>query len=48
MTCNTLWRARAVCRLALFSVLVNIFGWGQTITSTLVGQVNDPTGVGGG
>jgi len=32
--------------LALFSVLVNVFGWGQTITSTIVGQVNDPTGAG--
>src|SRR5436190_20062180 len=46
MTCNGLWCARAVCRLALLSVLVNVFGWGQTITSTIVGQVNDPTGAG--
>ena len=46
MTCNALWCARAVSRLALFSVLVNVFGWGQTITSTIVGQVNDPTGAG--
>ncbi len=46
MTCNALWCARAVSRLALFSLLVNVFGWGQTITSTIVGQVNDPTGAG--
>src|SRR6266700_387796 len=44
MTCNALWCARAVSRLALFSVLVNVFGWGDTITSTIVGQVNEPTG----
>ena len=46
MACNALWCARAVSSLALFSVLVNVFGWGQTITSTIVGQVNDPTGAG--
>src|SRR5439155_6417378 len=46
MTYNALWCARAVSRLALFSMLVNVFGWGQTITSTIVGQVNDPTGAG--
>src|SRR2546427_6658245 len=46
MTCNASWWARAVSRLALFSVFVNVFGWGQTITSTIIGQVNDPTGAG--
>ena len=46
MTCNHMWCARAVCRLALLSALMAVFGWGQTITSTIVGQVNDPTGAG--
>ena len=26
------------------SVIVSVSGWGQTITSTIVGQVNDPSG----
>jgi hypothetical protein len=30
----------------MFSVIANVFCWGQTITSTIVGQVNDPTGAG--
>src|SRR5260370_16130172 len=46
MTYKALWCARAVSRLALFSMLVNVLSWGQTITSTIVGQVNDPTGAG--
>src|SRR6266566_2852809 len=46
MNCNVLSCGRAVSRLALFSVLVNGFGWGQRITSTIVGEVNDPTGAG--
>src|SRR5215471_10089412 len=46
MNYNALLCARAVFRLALFSVLLIVSGWGQTITSTIVGQVNDPTGAG--
>ncbi len=46
MTCSVKWCARVVSRLALFSVLVSVAGWGQTITSTIVGQVNDPSGAG--
>src|SRR5437870_13865907 len=46
MSCHALGCARAISRLALFIMLVNVFGWGQTITSTIVGQVNDPTGAG--
>src|SRR5258708_31086407 len=46
MTCNVLWCGRTVSRLALLSVIVSGFGWGQTITSTIVGQVNDPSGAG--
>jgi hypothetical protein len=30
----------------LFSCLATVSGWGQTITSTIVGQVNDPSGAG--
>jgi hypothetical protein len=44
MTCNVLLCGRSVSRLALLSVIVSGFGWGQTITSTIVGQVNDPSG----
>ena len=44
MTCKAI--GRILCRLALFGVMVNASGWGQTITSTIVGQVNDPTGAG--
>jgi hypothetical protein len=46
MTCNVLQYARAVRRLALFCVFVNFCCWSQTITSTIVGQVNDPSGAG--
>src|SRR5262245_14419643 len=46
MTLNALTCARVVLRLALCSVLVNVLGWSQTITSTIIGQVNDPTGAG--
>jgi len=46
MNCNVLLCGRTVSRLALLSVIVGGFGWGQTITSTIVGQVNDPTGAG--
>jgi uncharacterized membrane protein len=46
MTCNVLLCGRTVSRLALLSVIVSGFGWGQTITSTIVGQVNDPSGAG--
>lgn len=33
-------------RLMLLSVIANFFCWSQTITSTFVGQVNDPSGAG--
>jgi hypothetical protein len=46
MSCTAFCCARALSRLALVSVFVSIIGWGQTITSTIVGQVNDPTGAG--
>ena len=46
MSCTAFCSRRAVSSLALVSVFVNIIGWGQTITSTMVGQVNDPTGAG--
>ena len=46
MNYNALWCARGVSRLALFSVLVNVFGWSQTITSTIVGQLIDPSSAG--
>ncbi len=44
MTCN--WKActRVFSGLALFNVMVTVSAWGQTITSSIVGQVNDPTG----
>jgi hypothetical protein len=46
MTFNVLQYARAVRRLALFCIFVNFCCWSQTITSTIVGQVNDPSGAG--
>src|SRR6202140_3215429 len=50
MTCNVLLCGRTVSnlasRLALLSVIVSGLGLGQTITSTIVGQVNDPSGAG--
>jgi hypothetical protein len=46
MTGNDLLCGRTLSRLALSIVIVSGFGWGQTITSTIVGQVNDPSGAG--
>ena len=46
MNCNILLCGRTISRLALLSVIVSGLGWGQTITSTIVGQVNDPSGAG--
>src|SRR5215831_8148484 len=46
MTCNVLLCGRTISRLALLSIIVSNLGWGQTITSTIVGQVNDPSGAG--
>src|SRR5260370_33927844 len=46
MTCNVLLCGRTVSRIALLSVIVSGFLWGKTITSTIVGQVNDPSGAG--
>src|SRR5258708_2487398 len=46
MTCDVLMCGRTVSRLALLSVTLTSFIWSQTITSTIVGQVSDPTGAG--
>ena len=46
MNCNILLCGRTISRVTLLSVILSGFGWGQTITSTIVGQVNDPTGAG--
>ena len=46
MTCRILLCGKTVSRLAVLSIIVSGLGWGQTITSTIVGQVNDPSGAG--
>jgi hypothetical protein len=46
MIFNASWSAQAACTLALFSALGNSSVWGQTITSAIIGQVNDPSGAG--
>ena len=46
MTCGVNWCARVVFGLALFTVIASVSAWGQTITSTIVGQVSDPSGAG--
>ena len=46
MNCKVLLCGRTKSRLALLSIIVSSLGWGQTITSTIVGQVNDPSGAG--
>jgi len=46
MTCNGLKCARVVSVLALVGIFANVLGWSQTITSTIVGQVDDPSGAG--
>ena len=46
MTWKVLVCGKTVSSLALLSIIVSGLGWGQTITSTIVGQVNDPSGAG--
>src|SRR5215469_103197 len=46
MTCKVLLCARTISRLALLSIIGSGLGRAQTITSTIVGQVNDPSGAG--
>jgi hypothetical protein len=46
MTCKVLLCGKTLSSLALLSIIVSSPGWGQTITSTIVGQVNDPSGAG--
>ena len=46
MTWKVLVCGKTVSSLALLSIIVSSPGWGQTITSTIVGQVNDPSGAG--
>src|SRR6516162_11899028 len=46
MTWKVLGCGKTVSSLALLSIIVSGLGWGQTITSTIVGQVNDPSGAG--
>jgi len=46
MTCKVLLCARTKSRLALVGIIVSSLGWGQTITSTIVGQATDPSGAG--
>src|SRR5437764_4362616 len=46
MNCKVLLCGRTKSRLALLSIIVSSLGWGQTMTSTIVGQVNDPSGAG--
>ncbi len=45
MTSSVKWCARVVSGLVLF-ILMSVSGWAQTITSTILGQVNDPSGAG--
>jgi hypothetical protein len=41
---NMKWWTRIVFGLVVFHLIAGVSGWGQTITSTIMGQVNDPTG----